>query len=101
MFQIEFSGCSDLSDSHITFSYLFVPHRYVMIIAPLVSLCTSSEPPILIEVDGTKHMKILGVIISLPPPDSEVYKEYLKCNNFCLFRRSCTAALKEFDIDPK
>jgi hypothetical protein len=62
---------------------------------------SSVDPPEVFEINGIKFMKILGIVISLPPPDSDVYKDYLKCNNFCLFRVSCTEALKDYGIDPK
>ncbi|CAB4389823.1 unnamed protein product [Rhizophagus irregularis] len=78
-------------------SHLFVKaHRNV-----IMSHLSSVQPPEVYEINGIKFMKILGIVISLPPPESEVYKEYLKCNNFCLFRKSCTEALKGYDIDPK
>lgn len=68
---------------------------------PFSLLFTSLEPPEVYENEGNNIMRVFGIVISLPPPDSEVYRNYLKCNNFCLFRRSCTEALRGYEIDPK
>lgn len=62
---------------------------------------SSVQPPEVFEANGIKYMRVFGIVITLPPPESDVYKEYLKCNSFCIFRKSCTEAFKEYEIDPK
>ncbi|GBC05547.1 hypothetical protein RclHR1_06290002 [Rhizophagus clarus] len=68
---------------------------------PLSPLLTSPDAPELFEIGGNNAMKVFGIVITLPPPDSDTYKNYFKCNNFCIFRILCTEALREYDIDPK
>ncbi|CAB5197496.1 unnamed protein product [Rhizophagus irregularis] len=60
-----------------------------------MSQFSSVQPPEVYEVNGIKFMRILGIVITLPPPESEVYKEYLKCNNFAYFENHAPKRLKD------